>query len=375
MHSPSCPDRAGAILPAHGLRRLNRGHRGQDFGFLRADRGGVEARGRLHRHHRQQCEGMVRHHIAQRARRLVKFAALLHAHRFGDGDLNMIDAVAIPDRFEQPIGEAQRHDALDRVFSQKMIDAENLVLAQCAQDVSVERTRRIQAVAERLFNHHAPPIAMLAVLVLVLIGQPGIGQMLHHRAEETPGDGEIEDDIAPRVMALFRLAQFAADRVIEFRLRQIAANIRHFLRKPLPHRFVDAHAGGLADKIFQHVVKTITPAFGGSFRQIDTDQREILRQHFRARQIIKCRHQQAPCHVAIGAEDHHHAGIGRAWLTRRGCDWHCGRLVGLHGAISARGRWVLRPRHGRRNRSASPKVFSRRMCVPCASGSGRKVLW
>ena len=83
----------------------------------------------------------------------------------------MIDAVAIPDRFEQAVGEAERHDVLDRVLSEKMVDPEDLVLVQSAQDVGVQFARRIQAVPERLLDHHAAPEPMLAALVFVLLGK------------------------------------------------------------------------------------------------------------------------------------------------------------------------------------------------------------
>ena len=73
--------------------------------------------------------------------RLVELAALLHAHRLRHGDLHVIDPVAVPDRLEQPIGETERHDALDRVLSQKVVDPEDLVLVQRAQDAGVQLAR------------------------------------------------------------------------------------------------------------------------------------------------------------------------------------------------------------------------------------------
>ena len=73
---------------------------------------------------------MIGHHVAQRAGGLIKVAALLDTYRLRSGDLDMIDAVAIPDRFEQSIGEAKGHDVLDRILSKKMIDPEDLVLVQ-----------------------------------------------------------------------------------------------------------------------------------------------------------------------------------------------------------------------------------------------------
>ena len=73
---------------------------------------------------------MVGHHVAQRAGRFVELAAPLDADGFGHCDLHMIDAVAIPQRLEQAIGEAQRHDVLHRLFAQEMIDAVDLIFAQ-----------------------------------------------------------------------------------------------------------------------------------------------------------------------------------------------------------------------------------------------------
>ena len=74
----------------------------------------------------------------------------------------MVDPVAIPDRLEQAVGEAERHDALDRVLAEEMVDAEDLVLVQRAQDVGIELARRLQAVTERLFDHDAAPESGLA---------------------------------------------------------------------------------------------------------------------------------------------------------------------------------------------------------------------
>ena len=77
---------------------------------------------------------MVRDHVAQRAGLLVELAARLDAHRLRRGDLHVIDAVAVPDRLEQPVGEAERHDVLHRLLAEIVVDAEDLVLVQRAQD-------------------------------------------------------------------------------------------------------------------------------------------------------------------------------------------------------------------------------------------------
>jgi hypothetical protein len=72
---------------------------------------------------------VVGHHVPHGARRFVKFAAGFDPERLGNGDLHVIDAVPVPDRLEQPVGETQRHDVLDGFLAQEMVDAIDLVLA------------------------------------------------------------------------------------------------------------------------------------------------------------------------------------------------------------------------------------------------------
>ena len=264
---------------------------------------------------------MVGDHVAQRTGHLVELAALLDAHRLRRGDLYVIDPVAVPDRLEQPVGETECHDALDGVLSQKVIDPKDLVFVQRAQDSSVQLARRVQAMAERLLDHHATPEPVLPVLVLVLIGELRLAELVHHGAEESIGDREIEDDVALGAMGLFGIVKSTAKRFVQLGLGQIALDIGHFLRKPLPRRLVDVidieFGHGIADKAFQHVVKMIAPAFRRSRRPRHADQRKFLRQHLGAREIVECRNQQALGQVATGAEDHHGAGIGRFGLPCR----------------------------------------------------------
>ena len=172
-----------------------------------------------------------------------------------------------------------------------------------------------EAVAERLLDHHAAPESALPVLVLVLIGELGLAELLHHGTEEPVGDGEIEDGVALRAVGFFRLVQRGAHLLVQLGLGQVALDVRHLFCEPLPRRLVDLVdvelRGGVADEAFQHVVKMVAPALGSSLRQVHADQGEFLRQHFGAREIVECRHHQALGQIAAGAEDHHGAGIGR----------------------------------------------------------------
>ena len=71
---------------------------------------------------------MVRHHVAQRAGRVVETAAVADAELLVDGDLDVVDMVAVPDRLEHAVGEAQHQDVLHRFLAEIMIDPVDLVL-------------------------------------------------------------------------------------------------------------------------------------------------------------------------------------------------------------------------------------------------------
>ncbi len=90
----------------------------------------VEFRRRLHRDQREQLKQMVRHHVAQRAGGVVEAAAMADADLFIDRDLHMVDVIAVPDRLEHAVGEAQHQDVLHRFLAEVMIDPVDLVFGR-----------------------------------------------------------------------------------------------------------------------------------------------------------------------------------------------------------------------------------------------------
>ena len=58
--------------------------------------------------------------------------------RLGHVDLHVIDEVAIPDRLEQAVGEAERQDVLRRLLAEEVIDAEDLLLGEHLVQLGVE---------------------------------------------------------------------------------------------------------------------------------------------------------------------------------------------------------------------------------------------
>ena len=104
---------------------------------------------------------MILHHVAQRAGIVVVPSPLLHSHRFGDGDLHVIDVAPVPDRLEERIGKPEGEDVLHRLLAQVVIDAVNLVFTHVLPQLAVQRLRRLQIAAKGLFKHNTAPVPVL----------------------------------------------------------------------------------------------------------------------------------------------------------------------------------------------------------------------
>jgi hypothetical protein len=70
---------------------------------------------------------MVGNHVPQGASSFVKPAALLDAYSLRSGNLDMIDVIPVPHRFEDPVRETQDQDVLNRFLAEEMIDPLNLI--------------------------------------------------------------------------------------------------------------------------------------------------------------------------------------------------------------------------------------------------------
>ena len=78
---------------------------------------------RFHRQQRRHLQQVILHDVAQCADRLVKFSATFDAELLGHRDLHVRHVVAIPDRLEKRVGEAEIVEVLDRLLAEVMIDA------------------------------------------------------------------------------------------------------------------------------------------------------------------------------------------------------------------------------------------------------------
>ena len=106
----------------------------------------------------QQLKQMVLEHIAQNTRFVVVSSASPHHHLFGNRDLNVIDVITIPDRFEDAVGETKHQHILNRFFPQVMVDSVNLILGKHPMQLGIQLLGRFKVGAKGLLNHKSSAI-------------------------------------------------------------------------------------------------------------------------------------------------------------------------------------------------------------------------
>ena len=179
------------------------------------------ASGWLHRQDGDDVEQVVLHHVADRTHLLVKFAASLDAEVLGHRDLHALDEIAVPDRLEKGIGEAEVQQVLHRFLAEIVIDPEDLVLVKHQMQHAIEPARRGEIASERLLEHQTGAV-----------GGAGLLKALYHRLEHAGRDREVVERVPAAVQCI---AQALEGR----RIAIVAAHIPEQLREPREDLLVD----------------------------------------------------------------------------------------------------------------------------------------
>ena len=102
----------------------------KDLGLLVVDETIASAGGRLHGEQRDDLEQVVLDHVTQTPGGFVEGAAALDAEILRQRHLDARHVVAVPDRLQERIGEAEIEDVHDRFFAEVVIDAEDRVFRE-----------------------------------------------------------------------------------------------------------------------------------------------------------------------------------------------------------------------------------------------------
>ena len=301
---------AGTVLPAHRIAQqgflLRSAHRPQHLHLFVADFLVAERRRWLHRNEAQHLEDVVLNDVAQGTLRVVVAPAVLDTQGFGDGDLHMIDVVAIPDRLEDPVQEPEAEKVLHRLLAEVVVDPVNLRFVHAGEQFAIESARRREVAAEGLFDHHAKPAAVGGT-VTSRRNQAGPLQTTRDRRELIRRHREIHQHVAPGSMAGVHLLESLLQPLIGIGIFGTPGQIVQTRRVGAEKPDIGAVFAVPADRRRG----TFAESFVAQTRAGNPDHRELVRQEAVAMQVVEGGNELALREIAGSAEDHHHAGRRR----------------------------------------------------------------
>ena len=209
------------VLSAHVLLRVGLGHGPVDGhqGILqdrRVPRGEGLHGGRAHHLHQ-----VVHHHVAHGSHGIVEMAPVLHAEVLRHRDLHRRQVVAVPQRLEDRVREAQVEDLPQAHLPEEVVDPVELGLVDVLVHLLGERPGGGEVVAEGLLDHHAR-----------VLGQARIRQALDDHAEQRRWDLEVEDGAACP-------ADLLREPLERGRIAKVAAEVRQPRGEAIEHLVVD----------------------------------------------------------------------------------------------------------------------------------------
>ena len=188
---------------------------------------------------------MVGHHVPQGARLVVVPTPLLHAQGFGHRNLHVVDVAAVPDGFEDSVGESEHQNVLNRFLAQVVVDAIDLAFLQGLDELSIQGPGRLQIVAVGLFDDDPSPSAFR------LPGQPRRLQLLDHGGKVLGSGRQIVEVVAPGAVLAVDAAQQLPEVPVGRSFFKIAAQIVDLAGQPAPEARIHRTGGMLCEAFGQ----------------------------------------------------------------------------------------------------------------------------
>ena len=248
---------------------------------------------------------MVRNHVAKGAGPIVVVAPALDPEGLGDGDLDAVHVAAVPDRLEDPVGEAECQDVLNGLLAQVVVDAEDLGFPKDLEEPQVQVPGGVEVPAEGLLHDEATALSALLPV------QAGGAELAGDVQEVAGGAREIEEDAsrgAPRGADLGQRLPETGEAVGIVEVAAHPANTRA-QRRPEPR--VDRLAGvGL-----QGGVESLAVALVVQVGATVADEGEAPGEAILAGQVQDRRQQEAASEISRPAK-HHEGAAGVVVLHR-----------------------------------------------------------
>ena len=102
-------------------------------------------------------------HVADGAGLVVERRTSADIHGFRGGDLNVIDVLVGPERFEHGVGEPQDEHVAHEFLAEVVVDAVDGILFEDAAEGAIQRSGGWKIVSERLLDDDALPAHVFAI--------------------------------------------------------------------------------------------------------------------------------------------------------------------------------------------------------------------
>ncbi len=112
---------------------------------------------------------------------------MAHVDILGHRNLDIVDEVAVEQRIEDGVGEAEIENVLGRLLAEVVIDPEHLMLREDRVHHGVERLGRGGVAPERLLDHHVTSAGCLSRSV----GHSGAAEVGDGGTEKGRGDRQV----------------------------------------------------------------------------------------------------------------------------------------------------------------------------------------
>jgi hypothetical protein len=160
----------------------------------------------------------------------------------GHRDLNMIHVVAVPDRFEQLVGEAQRQHVLDGLFPQVVIDSEDGVALEDGRHFGFQLPCGRQVAAERLLDDDPAPRG-----VDRLVDHPVLLELRDGGVEELRRDRQVIDMVALGALRIVQLLEGGLQHFEGLVIGKVTADDPHALVQLGPDFLAEGRPGMILD--------------------------------------------------------------------------------------------------------------------------------
>jgi len=244
---------------------------------------------------------MVLHHVAGRAGFLEVLAATLHTDRLGHGDLHVVEVLLVPERFEDGVGEPEDQEILDRLFSEIVVDAIDILLAEDFVDGAVQRLGTLQVSSYRFLDDDPRPTFRPSRML-----KSGRSESRDDLRKRRRRHRQIEQASPAGSVSLVHRVEMLDDPRVVVRAAGGVRDIGEAALERLPRRGFQRTSRVRLDAFMHHLAEV----FGREVLTGDPDDGERLRQKTIQFQVIERGAKLAPGEVTGGTKDHQRAGLG-----------------------------------------------------------------